>query len=35
MLVTGYFLASKSGNYKFIVDLVDDVTYMNIGDGKA
>ncbi|BAP70009.1 YKL222C [Kluyveromyces marxianus] len=35
MLVTGYFLAPKSGNYKFIVDLVDDVTYMNIGDGKA
>lgn len=35
MLLTGYFLPPKSGNYKFNVDYVDDVTYMNIGAGKA
>ena len=35
MLITGYFYAQKTGEYKFNIDYVDDLTYLNIGAGKA
>ncbi|KAL2709706.1 GLEYA domain-containing protein [Kluyveromyces marxianus] len=35
MLITGYFLAPKTGSYDFILDYIDDLAYMNIGAGRA
>ena len=35
MLITGYFYAQKSGEYEFSLDYVDDLSYVNIGAGKA
>lgn len=35
MLMTGYFLAEKTGEYKFNLDYNDDLAYMNVGAGKA
>lgn len=35
MLITGYFLAPTTGSYDFIVNYVDDLTYVSIGAGKA
>lgn len=35
MLITGYFYAEKTGEYKFNLDYIDDLSYLNIGAGKA
>ena len=35
MLITGYFYAPKSGSYEFILDYIDDLSYMNVGAGRA
>ena len=35
MLITGYFLAPKTGSYDFILNYIDDLAFMNIGAHKA
>ena len=35
MLITGYFLAPKTGSYDFILNYIDDLAFTNIGAHKA
>lgn len=35
MLITGYFYASKTGEYQFILNYIDDLSFLNIGAGRA
>ncbi|CDO93407.1 unnamed protein product [Kluyveromyces dobzhanskii CBS 2104] len=35
MLITGYFYAPKTGSYDFILNYIDDLSFLNVGAGKA